>query len=69
MKRRNILVVEKSPHVVSEAPIDQWLELLENTTVEKLRFPIHRSLSRTLLYISKYEDLPSPEESGGINFR
>ncbi|KAJ9573858.1 hypothetical protein L9F63_008782 [Diploptera punctata] len=71
--RKNVEGVKKAnlPKVilpVEKAPIDQWLMKLENSQAAGSSCQ-SKLLARTLLYISKYESHPRPEDCNGVDFK
>ncbi|XP_063242901.1 uncharacterized protein LOC134542492 isoform X1 [Bacillus rossius redtenbacheri] len=57
-----------NPNNTSKAPLDQWLELIEENMPASLR---ERSflVGKAFKYISLFEIQPRPEDCEGINFR
>lgn len=51
-----------------KAPIDQWLAKFEQTQVRQ-GFSQAKLLQKVFLYISKYENHPSPQDCNGVDYK
>jgi hypothetical protein len=54
--------------LADKAPIDQWLHKLEQSQPAG-SYPETKLLQKTFLYISKYENHPSPQDCNGVDYR
>lgn len=58
-----------SKHDESErAPIDQWLAKFEQAQPRQ-GYPQTKLLQKVFLYISKYENHPSPQDCNGVDYK